>query len=199
MAKVEIEEADFLASRQLTQAIQAMMAKPESRKKLLEAQKIVNPNAVTARDYQDEVLDEVRKERDERLAFQKKLEDDKAAEAVERRTSEFRSTWERQKQTVRERYPDLNDKGVEDIEKLAQDRGIPDLEAAAALYRQLNPPPAIEHPSGPSGFNLFDIPQQDDMKDHMKKLMDSGGENESELNAMIRETLADVRGQRRAA
>jgi len=199
MPKVEIEEADLLANQQLAKAIQSMMANPDARKKLLEAQKIINPTAVTPKDYQDEVMAEVAKEREARLALEKKIEDDKKAEETDRKTKEFLASWESAKSRLRDKYPDLNDKGIEEIENLAKTRGIPDLEAAGALFRELHPPATPEHPSGPSGFNLFDAPQQDNIRDDMKKLMESGGENQQVLDKMIRETLADVRGQRKAA
>jgi hypothetical protein len=199
MPKVEIEEADFLANQQLAKTIQSMMGNPEARKKLLEAQKIVNPQVVTPKDYQDEVLSEIAKEREARLALEKKIEDEKKAAETEAKTREFLSSWESAKARLRDKYPDLNDKGIEEIENLAKTRGIPDLEAAGALFRELHPPATPEHPSGPSGFNLFDTPQQDDLKDDMKKLMESGGENQAVLDKMIRDTLGQIRSQRRAA
>lgn len=199
MPKVEIEEADLLANQQLARTIQAMMANPDARKRLLEAQKIVNPQAVTPKDYQDEVREEVTKLRAD-IEADKKARDEAATKAEsERKTQEFLAQWERAKANLREKYPDLNDKGIEEIENLAKTRGIPDLEAAGALFRELHPPATPAQPSGPSGFNLFDTPAQDDLKDDMKKLMESGGDNEQTLNKMIRDTLDQVRGNRRAA
>lgn len=201
MPQVQVEESELLQLRGNSTALGQMLANKDARSLVLKAQKIVKPDAVIpeldARAPIDEALGEFRKEFGD---FRKSIEERETKQEEARRLNEFKASWESQKRTIRDRYPTLNDAGIEEVEKLAKDRGIPDLEAAGALFMQLHPPAPLGDPNagGMGGWNFFDAPQ-DNMKDHMKVLMESRGDNEPELNSMIRETLADVRGQRRAA
>lgn len=201
MPQVQIEEAELANLRGNSTALGQMLANKDARSLLLKAQKIVKPDAVIpeidARAPVDEALETIRKEMaDDRAARAK----EKTDEDERRRLDAFKNSWDAQKRVIRDRYPALNDAGIDEIEKLAKERGIPDLEAAGALFMQLHPPAPVGDPNagGMGGWNFFDAPQ-DNMKEHMAKLMESKGDNEPELNSMIREAIADVRGQRRAA
>lgn len=197
--KIEVDEAQFLASQQLVSTVQGLLNNPEARRKVFEAQKIVYPNVPTPKDFQDDVLARVEEERTARLALEKQIADDKAKAESEKRLEQFQAGWERQKAIVAQRYPDLNEAGLAEIQKLAEERGIADFEAAGALFRQLHPPAEPAAPNG-LGWNLWDTPQQDGMKEYMDLLMKSpDGINDNATNAIIRDTLLEVRGQKRAA
>ena len=60
------------------------------------------------------------------------------ARAERDRLSEFSSGWERQRRTLRD--GGWREEGITAVEKLAQERGIPDLEVAAAFFEKQNPP-----------------------------------------------------------
>lgn len=199
MPKVEIEEADLLAQQRIFEAVKKIAANPQARELMAKAQKIVDPTIVTATDYQDELRNEI-KERDKRIdELNKKFDDDKAEREANAKKAAFMSEWEAQKQAVRERWPDINGEGMSAIEKLAEEKGIPNFEAAAALFRTLNPPATPAASDGPVHWNLFDAPEQDGMKDYIDKLMKSGGDDAAAESAMVRDTLAEVRGLKRAA
>ena len=203
MAKIEVEEADYQQAAQsvvLKKRMDAILADPKKRSRFLEAWQEVNPDIVIPEVRAKEpVMEEIKAVREELANDRKARADEKAKDEEEKRLSAFTQTWEKQKHTVRQTYPDLNEKGMEEIEKLAKEEGIPNLEAAAALFRQRHPPAEVGAPNGGiGGWGFFEQPQ-DNMKENMEKLMASGGENEQVLNSMIRETLADVRGQRHAA
>lgn len=199
MPKIEIEEADLLAQNRIFEAVKKIAANPKARDLLNQAQKIVDPTVVTATDYQDELRKEIA-ERDKKIdELAKKFEDDKTAREAEAKKQAFVSEWEAQKQVVRDRYPDLNAEGMAAIQKLAEEKAIPNFEAAAALFRELNPPATPAASDGPVHWNLFDAPQQDGMKDYIDALMKGGGEDARAEEKMIADTLAEVRGLKRAA
>ena len=127
-------------------------------------------------------------------ALQKRLDDDAAERASSAKVNEFASQWNGAKaQLQRERG--YTAEGIAEIEKLAQERGIPDLEAAAALFDRLHPPPEPVQPAGIGSFNFFE-PTEKDGED-MKKLLESRGESEQVVMKMAREALNDFRSGRR--
>jgi hypothetical protein len=198
MAKVEVEEADFLANQKVLGLVQKMVADPKARRKVLEAQKIVEPNTVLPTDYQDEVMAEVKKTNDAVAALNKKYEDEKAAAEAQKRTDAFQKAWgDAKAQAIKD---GVQPEAVAEIEKLATERGIPDFEAATALYLKQHPPAAPAAPNagnGFGGFNFFEPGPDDGAKKDMDALLASKGESEGTLNSMIGRALADSRGTRR--
>src|SRR5882757_5117538 len=78
MPKVEIDEAELLASQQVVHAVNQMMANPKSRAMLLHARKTADPNAsVPEVDSMIQVAGTLDR-------FAKQLADDKAERAAER-------------------------------------------------------------------------------------------------------------------
>lgn len=193
MAKREVEETDFLASQELVKLFADMLNNPDARKHVLTGKKIVRPHesipefdaaAPLARrlDELNKKIDDAEKARNEAIA--------KAAE--EKKTAELHANWDKQKQALRE--AGWLAEGIDKVEKLAFDRGIPDLDAAAALYEKLNPPTAPHEPVGRGFWESFGTPTEED--GDMKKLLDSRGQSEGLLNKMIGDALREVRGQR---
>jgi hypothetical protein len=200
MAAVQIEEAELLNHRGNTAALAAMLANKDARKLVLQAQKIVKPDAVIpeidARAPVDEAVAALTKRLDEEKAEREK---EKRERDEKERLDSFKNSWERQKQIVRDRFPDINDQGIEAIDALAKERGIPDFESAADTFRRLNPPASVgDSSSGTGSWGFFESPP-DNLKEHMKVLMDTKGQSEATTNKMINEALAEYRGQRRAA
>jgi hypothetical protein len=195
MPKIEVEESDLLASAQTVKAVQAMLANPKARSLLLNAQKIINPNAVIPEiDAKAPIEAEIAKEREARLALEKRLDDEKAANEAAAKTRSFKDKWEADKADLRRQG--YTDEGVSKIEKLAEERGIPSLEAAAALFDKLNPPATVAAPSGGiGGWDLFQPAAEEDT--NMKKLLESKGEDNMALNSMINSALTEVRGKAR--
>lgn len=196
MARIEIEEADLLANQGVVNTVKAMLGNPEARKLVLKAQKIVKPDAVIPEiDAAVPFQTELEKMREESRALTKRLDDEKAEREARGKIDEFTTAWENQKSGLR-REGYLTET-IDEIEKLAKERGIPDLEAAAALHTKLHPPAEPASPSGFGSFNFFE-PSEKEGED-MKKLLETRGESEGVLNTMIQKGLADVRGTRRTA
>ena len=199
MPKIEVEEAEWNARGQLTNVISNMLKHPTGRAKLLQAQKEVYPDTpIPEIDAAKPVLDEVGKVRKDFEDYKKSREELDAKREQDARLTAFANEWEGAKQRVRDRYPDFNDKAIEEIDKFAQEKGIPDFEAAAARYREMHPPATIAEPSGSGGWGFFEE-HQDSMKDNMEKLMQSHGDNEAVTGKMVNDALAEIRGGRRAA
>ena len=129
MAAVQIEEAELLNHRGNTAALAAMLANKDARKLVLQAQKIVKPDAVIpeidARAPVDEAVAALTKRLDEEKAEREK---EKRERDEKERLDSFKNSWERQKQIVRDRFPDINDQVIEAIE--AAKTEMPSLEIA---------------------------------------------------------------------
>lgn len=197
MAVKEVDESELLQMQGVVATLRKINADPKARRLLEQAQKAINPEMTTPGDYQDEVLkkfDELKADLDKREADRAKKDQERDDEAKKKT---FLDAWQKQQASVRENYPWLNDEGVKAIETLAQERGIPDFEAAAALWVRDHPAPTPANPSGISTMNLFDVPTpEDDRAKFMDTLMQSpNGENARTEDSYIRQILAEERGQ----
>ena len=194
MPAVQVEETEFLANKQLAQAYQAMLNNPKSRDLLEKAIKVINPQAATPiTDAKSEVLAIVEEERKERLALQKRIDDEAEARKAADAMNQFRNKWQSDLARIRD-AKGYTAEGVAAVEKLAEERGITDLDAASALFDQLHPPAAPLDNAGIGGFNAFNMfePTQTDDAD-FKKLLESKGDDGAALNAMIGSALKESR------
>jgi hypothetical protein len=195
MATVQIDESELLNQQRVLAKVNNMLAHPEARKLLLRASKIQDPAAnIPEIDAAAPVLTEVD-------ALKKALAEDKAerkaereAEAQERAMAQARATVASQKQRLREQG--WRDEGIEEIEKFATERGVPDLEIAASHWEKLHPPSEPATPNGSGSWGFFDDQQADNDKKFVESMINTKGEDEGALNSEIRAALAEVRGQR---
>jgi hypothetical protein len=154
MATIEVDEAQWAQAQQVSRFVQTALNNPKTRRKILEADKALNPDkAIPELDAADPLHDELKalreemqKDRDERKAAEeaKKADDDKAA-------------WERQWSRGQQKLRDLrvSDEAITEIEKLMGDRNIVDHEAGLALFEKMHPaPPPVMN--GSSRFGWFD-------------------------------------------
>lgn len=194
MAKVEIDETELLNYRSVSHAVQAILKDPEAADLLVRAKRKALPDAPPG-DYEKQraPIENVSKELAE---LRKQMAEDKAERERAARVAEFTATWEGGKGKLRQ--AGYTDEGVAAIEKLAQERGIPDLEAAQALFDKLNPP---QEPSSPSGFGTWDFFSTDDkgqpQDDYIKRLFDSRGDDDNAVLREARKVLQQERGQAR--
>ena len=192
---VEIDEAELLANQKLKGTVEAMLKDPTARRHLFAANKVVNPNFIPPTDYQDEVRQEIATEREARLKLEKQLAEERAAREAEKKTQEFTSGWDRQKLALRQQG--YLDETIAEIEKLATERGIPDLEAAEALYARSHPPAQLMAPRS-AGFSVFD-PPAGDQADYVKKLIEGHGDAPVAEAKMVQSALEEVRMMNRRA
>lgn len=195
--QVEIDETELVALQQVAVLMQNMLNNKDSRGLVQRATKIIAPNAsIPEIDAAEPIMGEVKKLREELEAERKARIEEKAQAETDAKLNAFKGKWERDKQMARDEG--YMDNAIAEIEKLAEQRGIGDFEAAAAVYAKSNPVPHPVTPGGITNFNLFEPAPESD--DSMKKLMDSHGENDGALHSMINKALTEVRGgSRRAA
>lgn len=192
MAVRQVDEAEFLNAQAVMRAVDMMMADKDARKLLLQARKKSDPKAVIPElDAAEPVNAEVAEIR-KMLSEQKEV---MAAEKAEReqqaRLAEFAKGWEKQRSKLR--GDGWRDEGIEGIEKLAQERGIPDLEVAAAYFEKLHPPAEPVQPNGTGSWGFFEGNSEDDT--FIKAMIASKGDDEGALDREIAATLKDFRSQ----
>ena len=194
MALVQIEEAELLQQKGVIDTLNKMLGHPEARRKVLEARKITDPTVaipeLDAAAPLNGALDEIKKQ----LAEDRKARaEERAAAEQERRLEAFNAGLERQRNTLRS--AGWTEDGIAQVQTHAQERGIPDLEIAAAHYEKLHPPSDPVSPNGSGSWGFFDEAPAEDT--FMKSMIDSQGNNEAALNAEIGKALAEARGQTR--
>ena len=188
MALVEIDETELVNYRQITGAVQKMLANPQTRTKLLEAQKIINPGAVIPElDAQKPILDAMGRSDARMSALEKKYEDDKAEAAKEKTLTQLKSQWEAGR--AKARRAGYTADGLEALEQFMEAKGVADHEIAMPAFEKLNPPSKPIDASGSNRFDAFNGIKNEG--DDMKLLLEG---NESQfLNKRIQDTLAGIR------
>ena len=187
---IEVDEAEFLQSKALRETVEKMLANPKSRRKILEARKEFDPNAVIpeldqTKPVEDAVatvtkqLEDFKKEQAEKEA---KAEQDRKLGDLNTRFAAGRAALKKQKWTQ---------EGIDALEKLMEEKGIVDHEIGVAYFEKLHPPQVPVTPNGSGAWNFLDVPT--DGADDIKKLIESKGENEPLLRKMTAEALTEVR------
>ena len=151
MARVEIDEAELATHRGLTAALNGMLANPKSRSLVLQARKIADPNAhVPEVDAAAPIIGEMQRIREEMAAERKARKEEAEKAAEERAIATAQATLDKQEAQLR--TAGWRDDGIAAVRKHAEERGIFDLEVAAAHFEKLNPPP---EPVTPNGFGSW--------------------------------------------
>lgn len=170
MPLVEVEDAELNVLRSAKALIDRFGSNPKTRAQLHALVKEIDPTVIIPEhDAKNEVLKEIEK-RDSQIAELRKLiEDDK----TERTKKEHSATVENSIASGRKKLRDdgYTDEGVQGVEKLMEERGIADYDAAAALFERTNPK---DEPVSPSDYgrdwNLMKPEEKDE--DHKLLLKD---------------------------
>ena len=206
MALLEVDADQYAAmQRELAQAkpsktlLDKLAANKTTRHEVLKLVKQISPETpIPELDANQPVLDAVAKEREERLAMQKRFDEKEAAEEKKARESRVNGEIDAGRQMLtRKGY---SAEAVTKVEELMNSRGLADYEAAEALFAKTQP---TEDPMVQSGYdrnwNGFNPDAGDD--DH--KLLMQGGKSLSGAKKFvaktIQKTLAEMRGQNRLA
>jgi hypothetical protein len=194
MAKmIEVDETEFQNSAKLRDTVAAILKNPSARRKMLEAQKEVFPDApIPELDATKPVLEAVETVTKKFDEFTKKIEDERKKEIEERQTNERSAKWAAGQQRLRDRG--VTEEGLKAVEDMMVKKGIADHDDAWIIFERTNPPatPAISSSgSGPWDF----MGQPDEALDkNFKALIDSRGEDERALNNLVNSALNEVRG-----
>jgi hypothetical protein len=160
MPMIEVDEAELARYRQITGFVQTALNNPKTRRKILEADKALNPDkAIPELDAADPLHDELKSIREEI----QKDRDERKAEADAKKADDDKASWDRQWSRGQQKLRDLrvSDEAIGEIEKLMTDRNIVDHEAGLALFEKMHPaPPPVMN--GSSRFGFFDGAAKDE-------------------------------------
>jgi hypothetical protein len=193
MPKVEVDEAEYNQMVALRGVATKIAADPKARKIFESAHKMVDPNALTpltdAEKAQLEPVNAIKSELSAEIAALKKERED------EKRDRTLAALAAKQTEGLAKlRRAGYTDEGVAAIQKLMEDKGLPDVEDAVAIFERNNPPPLPSTPSGGIGsWSFTDSAGEADK--NIKDLISTRGDSEQIADRMAREALNDFRGQ----
>jgi hypothetical protein len=200
MPKIEVDELELQQSTKLRQAFEALMKNPKSRRKVLEAQKIIEPDAKIPELEQPDPIEAATKPlADQVAALQKQIEDDKTARERDGRLAQLQSLKDNGiKQLRAQRY---TDDGIKAVEKIMEEKGILDPLDAAAIFERDHPPQAPVQQTGSGGWNFAELPTStEDVDDkYIDTLLKAGknGISDGALMNRVSQTISEVRGTAR--
>ena len=182
MPLIEIDETELQNYRLVSTAVNAMLKHPEARKRVLEAQKLINPDAVIPEiDAAKPFMTELEKTREEIKAMRESAETERAEREKERKLADMEKTWNKGRSKLRE--AGYTGEAITKIEALMEEKGVADHEIAASYFDKLHPAP--EPVSSPGNrMNIFGDMRSNDA---MKPLME--GHEDVFLQNMVNETL----------
>jgi len=202
MAKtVEVDEAEYNQMVALRGVASRMVAKPESRRLLEQAQKLVDPNAATPLlDAEAAQLAPVtaleKKFNDEVAALKKEREDEKREQTLAAIAGKQEAAFARLKSQGH-----YTDEGVEAVRKLMETKGLIDVDDAVAIFERANPPQMPATLSGITGdkWNFTDTsaPGTDKAIADLIANKGDGSVADAIVGRMANETLMELRGARR--
>jgi hypothetical protein len=198
MAKIEVDETEYNRLQALHAVASKIAGNPNARRRLEEAHKIVDPNALTplldADRQQNEPMNALKSELSAEI---KALKDERE---TERRESTLRQIADKQERAfsrlkTEHRY---TDEGVSAVRKMMEEKGLLDVDDAVAIFERANPPQMPATPSGGmTGTSWGFVANNDEGDKDIQALIASKGENEAVIDRMSHRALQDFRaGQR---
>lgn len=193
MAKVEIDEAEFLRLSKLNNFVHAGLQNPEAAKLIERASKLIDPNIRTPRLDQEAALQTpLQKMQDDMAALRKELTDRDAATTHNQTLAALASQRDEGIRALR-RAGWTND-GITAVEKIMDEKGILDVEIAAAYHEKQHPPASVAMPGSSGGWNFMESVADDSDAD-LKKLIETKGEVDTVVNHIAHKALTEVRSQ----
>src|SRR5258708_13762610 len=173
MALIEDNELELLRQRAAQadgalpskQLLDALGKNPKTRTQMLQVMKELNPNLVIPEiDSTKPVLDALAKQNEEIAALRKHIADKDAEDTKKRSASAVDEEISRGRKRLRD--SGWTKDGIDGVEKLMQERGLADYDAAAALFEKEH---KQDEPIVPTNFGrdsgLFDPPEGNPWKD----------------------------------
>jgi hypothetical protein len=190
VAKIEIEESELANLKRVNDVATLIGKNPKARAMLQQAVVEVAPDQAGPEHYLRSefteaiggIREDLAKDREERAKEKQEREAEDAQRKLENRWLEGRAKL---------RADGVMQEGIEAVEKLMTDEGIPSHEAARLLYEKRNPPPEPVVTGG-SRWNFFDRAADAANDTAFKALMD--GDDETWLAHAIPAALKEARG-----
>lgn len=201
MPTVEVDELQLQQSTKLRQTVENWLKNPKAKRKILEAQKIVDPKADIPELDEPDPIEALRTESDAKIAaLQKKIDDDAAARERDGRLAQLQTLKDNGIKKLRDqRY---TDDGIKAVEKIMEEKGILDPLDAAAIFERDHPPQApVQQTGSTGGWNFGEAPSStDDIDDkYVDSLLKAGknGISDGALMNRVSQTINEVRGNAR--
>lgn len=200
MPMVEVDEVQLQQSHQLRKTFDTWLRNPKAKRKILEAQKLVDPKADIPELDEVDPIEEIRASTAKEIAeLKKQLEDKDAARERDGRIAQLQAMKDTGIKKLREgRY---TDEGIKAVEKIMEEKGILDPLDAAAIFERDHPPQAPVQQSGTGSWNFGELPSSTDDADekYVDQLLKGGknGISDGALSQRISQTINEVRGNAR--
>lgn len=192
---VEVSEEDLMRDKNLRAQVERILSNPDARLLVEQAAKIVDPQAKTPTLDQRKVVEEpisaLRKEMTDFIAAQNKDREEREAKSKRDEISNQVSSG-----LGRLRASGWTDEGVKGVEKIMEEKGILDVDIAAAYFEKQHPPQAPVKSGGAGAWNFMDLPTDSSDAD-LKKMVENRGQHEGLIDKMAMDALAEIRGQPR--
>ena len=197
MPMVEVDELQLQQSSKLKQTVEKWLQNPKAKRKILEAQKLVDPKADIPELDEPDPIEVLKKESDDKIAaLQKQIEDDKLARERDGRLAQLQTLKDNGIAKLREKR--YTDDGIKAVEKIMEEKGILDPLDAAAIFERDHPPQAPIQQTGSGGWNFGELPSATDDADdkYVDSLLKAGknGLSDGALSQRISQTINEVRG-----
>ena len=192
--QIEVDEEVYNRGVMLQQKLAQIVNKPEAKKLLQKAHKMVDPGAITPELDQEEAL--AKASSDVRADFEayKKAQEEKEAKALEeKQRTDFSAKWNAGRDKVmRERG--FTADGAKALEEWMSQEGITNWEVAADHWEKQHPPEAPAMPGGTGAWNFLDFPTDDTGDKFVKELIDTKGQKDLVADRAAQAVLAEIRG-----
>ena len=200
MPMVEVDELQLQQSHKLKQTVENWLKNPKAKRKILEAQKLVDPKADIPELDEPDPIEALRAESTKEIAdLKKQIEEDKANRERDGRLAQLQTLKDNGIKKLREqRY---TDDGIKAVEKIMEEKGILDPLDAAAIFERDHPPQAPVQQTGSGGWNFGELPASTDDADekYVDQLLKAGknGISDGALMQRVGNTINEVRGNAR--
>ena len=197
---VEVDEVQLQQSHKLKQTVENWLKNPKAKRKILEAQKLVDPKADIPELDEPDPIEALRAESTKEIAdLKKQIEEDKANRERDGRLAQLQTLKDSGIKKLREqRY---TDDGIKAVEKIMEEKGILDPLDAAAIFERDHPPQAPVQQTGSGGWNFGELPASTDDADekYVDQLLKAGknGISDGALMQRVGNTINEVRGNAR--
>jgi len=196
MPMVEVDELQLQQSNRLKQTMETWLRNPKAKRKILEAQKLVDPKADIPELDEVDPVEEIRASTAKEIAdLKKELDDKDAARERDGRIAQLQAMKDTGIKKLREgRY---TDEGIKAVEKIMEEKGILDPLDAAAIFERDHPPQAPVQQSGTGSWNFGELPSSTDDADekYVDQLLKGGknGISDGALSQRNQQTIAETR------
>ena len=190
----ELTEEEIRRLQTQDRTLHSLMGNPKAKKKILEAYKAANPEAsIPELELEEAAKAPVMALEKDIAELKKQLADEKAENEKNTKLAQLSGSIEAG--ITKLRQAGWLDENIAELRKTMEERGILDVDIAAAYYEKQHPPQEVATPRGVGGWNFIDNVQ--DNEADLKKLLDTKGQSEVLADKMARDALNEYRGASR--